>query len=127
MIFPGSNIMNKDVSIPILLDLYGKLLSNSQYEDLDSYYSHDLSLAEIADNVGKSRQGVFDSIKRAEAILTSMEDKLGFLSRINDIRNDFRLIEKIVKSLEIPQSSDFSKQTQKLKSILKITSKYKNI
>ena len=117
--------MNKDVNIPLLLDLYGMVLSNAQYEDLDSYYDQDLSLSEIADNVGKSRQGVFDSIKRAEMILTDMEGKLGFLSKMNDIRNDFNLIDEIVKSIESELFGSNSFLTQKLKDVLKITAKYK--
>lgn len=114
--------MNKEVDIPILLDLYGKILSRAQYSDLDSYYNQDLSLSEIADNVGKTRQGVFDSIKRAESTLTDTENKLGFLSKITEMRKDFSSIEKILKGSENenPRDKTF------LKDILKITEKYKN-
>jgi predicted DNA-binding protein YlxM (UPF0122 family) len=103
------------------------MLSDAQYNDLDSYYNQDLSLSEIADNVGKSRQGVFESIKRAEFILTDMESKLGFLNKANIVRNDFNLIEEIAKAAEseLFKSSDCSAQKQRLKSILKITAKYK--
>lgn len=116
--------MNKDVNIPLLLDLYGNVLSKVQYEDLDSYYNQDLSLSEIADNVGKSRQGVFESIKRAECILTDMESKLGFLSKMNEIKNDFNQIEEFVKKIEAePLDKNL---TEQLKRILKITAKHKS-
>lgn len=120
--------MNKDINIPLLLDLYGKILSNAQYDDLDLYYNQDLSLSEIADNVGKSRQAVFDSIKRAELILTDMEKKLGFLSKITTIKNDFSLIDNTVENIvnKFPEGNMFCEHIKKLKGILKITSKYKN-
>ncbi len=120
--------MNKDFNIPLLLDLYGKVLSKIQYNDIDSYYNQDLSLSEIADNVGKSRQGVFDSIRRAELILTDMEAKLGFLSKINKMKSDFNLIEEIAKKMrnEASESDMFFEQKKKLKSILKITAAYKS-
>ncbi len=111
--------MNKDVKIPILLDLYGKVLSKAQHEDLDSYYNHDLSLSEIADNVSKSRQGVFDSIKRAELILTKMESKLGFLRKIDKMKSDFKSIEKIIENIQ-----NKANKNSDLESILKITAKY---
>ena len=71
--------MNKNVDIPLLLDLYGNMLSKVQRDNLDLYYNKDLSLSEISDNIGKSRQGVFESIKKAEEILYSAEQKLKFL------------------------------------------------
>ncbi len=61
--------MAKNLDIIMLLDVYGDMLTVKQREFLDYYYNDDLSLSEIADNVGITRQGVRDSIKRAEAQL----------------------------------------------------------
>ena len=81
--------MDKEIRIPILLDLYGNLLSETQRYYLDSYYNNDLSLSEISDNVGKSRQGICESIKRAELILIDTEEKLGFLKKTESLKKDF--------------------------------------
>lgn len=68
--------MSKNLEIGILLDLYGKLLTDKQYDVLDLYYNDDLSLAEIAEQYGISRQGVHDSIKRGEELLINYESVL---------------------------------------------------
>lgn len=78
--------MPKDLSISLLLDYYGNMLTEKQREVIDFYYNDDLSLSEIAENEGISRQGVRDAIKRAEAQLTEMEDRLGFLKRSAQVR-----------------------------------------
>lgn len=65
----------------MLLDYYGELLTEKQREMFDLYYNEDLSLTEIAEHVGISRQGVRDAIMRGETILRDTEDKLGFYRR----------------------------------------------
>ena len=65
--------MAKDLEISFLLDFYGDMLTEKQREVIEFYYNEDLSLSEIADNEGITRQGVRDSIKRAEAQLLSEE------------------------------------------------------
>ena len=69
--------MAKDLSISYLLDFYGQMLTDKQREVTEFYYNDDLSLAEIADHCHITRQGVRDSIKRAEAQLREYEEKLG--------------------------------------------------
>lgn len=78
--------MPKDLSISLLLDFYGNMLTDKQREVIDFYYNDDLSLSEIAENEGITRQGVRDAIKRAEAQLTEMEDRLGFVKRTAEVR-----------------------------------------
>lgn len=68
--------MGKNLEISVLLDLYGKLLTEKQYDMLDYYYNDDLSLAEIAEQYNISRQGVHDSIKRGEELLVNYENVL---------------------------------------------------
>ena len=65
----------------LLYDFYGDVLTPRQKEFYDLYYNEDLSLAEIAENNGITRQGVRDVIVRAEAILTDLEDKTGLIKR----------------------------------------------
>ncbi len=80
--------MAKDLNICLLLDYYGDMLTQKQYEVMDFYYNEDLSLAEISEHTHITRQGVRDSIKRGEAILTDAENRLGFVARFNDLRKD---------------------------------------
>lgn len=76
----------KNLEITVLLDFYGDMLTGKQKEFLDYYYNEDLSLAEIAANVGITRQGVRDAIKRAECQLTEMEQRLGLVARFREVR-----------------------------------------
>lgn len=78
--------MAKDLQISFLLDFYGEMLTEKQREMIEFYYNEDLSLAEIADNQGITRQGVRDSIKRAEAQLLEMEERLGLARRFHEMR-----------------------------------------
>ena len=71
----------KPLEMSLLFDFYGETLTEKQRELFDLYYNEDLSLAEIAEHAGITRQGVRDSIKRAEHALREMEDKLGLVAR----------------------------------------------
>ena len=73
--------MEKKVEISILCDLYGKLLTDKQFEFVDDYYNNDLSLSEIAENNNITRQAVRDIIKKGENKLFEYEEKLGFMKR----------------------------------------------
>lgn len=66
----------KNLEISVLCDIYSALLPEKQRLALEYYYDDDLSLAEIAENVGISRQGVRDQIKHAEAQLLALENAL---------------------------------------------------
>ena len=67
----------------MLFDFYGDVLTDRQKEFYDLYYNEDLSLGEIAENYGITRQGVRDVIVRAEAVLTELEDKTGLIKRFH--------------------------------------------
>jgi len=73
--------MERKVKISILCDLYGKLLTNKQFEFLNDYYNNDLSLSEIAENNNITRQAVRDIIKKGENKLFEYEEKLEFMKR----------------------------------------------
>ena len=74
--------MAKDLKYTFLLDFYGEMLTERQRDIIDSYYNADLSLSEIAENEGMTRQGVRDSIKRAETQLLEYDQKLGLIEQI---------------------------------------------
>ena len=70
----------------MLLDFYGELLTNKQRECFDLHYNEDLSLSEIAEQLGISRQGVWDNIRRAESAMEDIEEKTGLLRRFEENR-----------------------------------------
>ena len=72
---------NQTYRMTMLFDFYGEVLTPRQKEFFDLYYNEDLSLAEIAENYGISRQGVRDVIVRAAAIMSDLEDKTGLMMR----------------------------------------------
>ena len=90
--------MAKNLEISTLLDYYGMLLTDKQRETVEYYYDDDLSLGEIAENTGISRQGVRDSIKRSETILLEAEEKLGLIKKSEMLKNS---LEKIRKDIDV--------------------------
>lgn len=84
----------KDLSITLLFDYYGDVLSNKQREIFDSYYNADLSLSEIAENTGITRQGVRDFIKRTEQQLIDLENKLNFCKKCEALKEQSKKIDQ---------------------------------
>lgn len=66
---------------------------------MDQYYNFDLSMQEIAENVGISKQGVHDFIKRSEHTLNSTEDKLKLLERQNNMQVDLKKLYKQIDDI----------------------------
>ncbi len=86
----------------MLLDFYGDLLTEKQRECFDLHYNEDLSLAEIAEQCGISRQGVWDNIKRAEQALNDIEEKTGLVARFSETQESLEKISAgLVKLREI--------------------------
>ncbi len=77
--------MEKNLRYSALLSTYGALLTEKQLSTMEYYYDEDLSLGEIAENTGISRQGVRDFIKRAEEMLDFYEEKLGLQEKMKCI------------------------------------------
>ncbi len=71
----------KHFTFSLLLDVYGPLLTEKQRETLDLYVNEDLSLSEIAENTGVSRQAAQDAIKKAQQRLREWEKALGYLEK----------------------------------------------
>jgi len=82
-------VKGKPIEMIVLFDFYGAVLTATQREFFDLYYNQDLSLGEIAENEGITRQGVRDAIRRAELSLSEMEEKLGLFRRYGNL--DFKL------------------------------------
>lgn len=77
--------IQRKLNVIRLFDCYGKLLTDNQQDQIRSYYLLDMSLAEIAEETGVSRQAVRDGIKRAESALFDFEHKVGFLAYMDEV------------------------------------------
>ena len=87
--------------IVILLDIYGELLANAQRDALDMRYNDDLSLAEIAEEMGGvSRQSVAYSIRKGEQKLVELEKKLGFLERLRELSGEVDQARDLVEDMK---------------------------
>ena len=72
----------------MLFDFYGDLLTKKQHEYYDLYHNEDLSLSEIAESAGISKQGVYDIISRAEKTLAETEKKTGIIQKWRETRTE---------------------------------------
>ena len=90
---------NQTYRMTMLFDFYGDILTPRQRELFDLYYNEDLSLAEIAENCGISRQGVWDIIKRAEDTLRKTEEKTGLVHRFRETQASLAEIEASLRQL----------------------------
>ncbi len=103
--------MEKKVEVSLLLDFYKGLLTERQSEMMELYYNEDLSLSEIAENTGITRQGVRDALVKAEKVLLDAEDKLGLCDRIRKLEARLKTIHILVKkwdSMDAQVVSDLS-------------------
>ena len=80
-------MFEKNMNISFLLDFYGDVLGEKQRAVLELYYNEDLSLSEIAESEGMTRQGVRHIVKKAEQELIFLEDKLGLANHFVKIRS----------------------------------------
>ena len=78
--------MKDDLEFLRLLDLYSPLLTKTQREITDLYFNYDLSLAEIAEQKGVSRQSVSDCLNKSRKQLESYEEKLGFARTLQEMQ-----------------------------------------
>jgi uncharacterized protein len=106
LFFIGEGIAVTDGTLmrAMLFDFYGELLTDKQREYFDLHYNEDLSLSEIADEAGISRQGVWDIIRRAEDAMADMEEKTGLIRRFTEQAEIVAEIEDELSALR--ESSD---------------------
>ena len=97
--------MEKNVKISMLCQMYGKLLTEKQYIFLEDYYNNDLSLSEIAENAGITRQAVRENKKKGENKLFELEEKLGFMKKMFSQEEKIAVILSEISQIE-EKSSD---------------------
>ena len=87
------------IDLVLLYDYYGDLLTDRQKECFELRYYQDLSLGEIASELGISRQGVHDNLSRTEALLRNMEAKTGCVGRDLACRRAAKTIQTAANAL----------------------------
>ena len=92
--------MAKDLENTILFDVYGSLLTEKQRETLEFYYNDDLSLGEISEETGITRQGVMNCIKTSEARLAELEEQMGLVGKFRALKASVERLEGAVSDIK---------------------------
>ncbi len=99
-------MMEKLLHLSDLFDLYGALLTEKQQKCLELHLFEDFSLSEIGEELGISRQAVYDIIHRSEQAMEAYETKLGLAARYKTERAELSRIYEAVKALRTLENSD---------------------
>lgn len=91
--------MDRVIELGILLDFYGAVLTEHQYSLVDAYANENLSLGEIAEREGISRQGVRDGIVRAERQLRDLEERLALIRRNEQLLSRLDMAENAISAM----------------------------
>ena len=102
------------LQMTLLYDYYGELLTDRQRMFFDLRHNQDLSLAEIAQELNVSRQGVHDNLSRAEALLMNMEEKTGCVLRDLQCRKAAHEIMTMAEALAKHDDEDVSLLARKI-------------
>ncbi len=98
--------MEKNLEVSTLLDFYADLLTENQRQALSLYYNEDFSLAEIAENQGITRQGVRDTVQKAQIQLFELEKKLHLAQRFKDVEEEAQMILENVEKILLANDLD---------------------
>lgn len=112
--------MEKIVKQTLLYDFYGNLLTNHQKNIYELYYLHDLSLGEISEQEGISRQGIYDLLKRCTKSLNEYEKKLQLVKKYEINKRQVDKIDRIINEILSNSSniSDIIKKVENIKVII---------
>ena len=108
------------LEMALLFDFYGGMLTDKQRDCFDMRYNQDLSLGEIAESLGVSRQAVNDNLTRTEATLRRMEENIGCIKRHNRNREALRQIMEAAAVLDASSDPTVLEQLQRIRSALQI-------
>lgn len=96
-------MFEKNLEMSLLLDFYGQILTERKSTVMNLYYNEDYSLSEIADELGISRQGVRDLIKKSETELLLLEKSLGLAKRFENLRDLCDNVENTFKGTDLTE------------------------
>lgn len=99
------NKLEERVRLSMLYDFYGALLKENQRRMYEAYILEDYSITEIAEEMGITRQGVHDAVKRATKQLGEYEERLGLVQRFERQRGQVRQLQEYLKEMEISQET----------------------
>ena len=115
-------IMNSKPDISLLYDFYAELLNDSQRRVVELYVNEDLSLSEVAEILHISRQGVRDSLGRAERKLRDYEQKLGLLRDYHQRLERDDAIRGLINKIKHTESGDITPLLDQIEALLQLNS-----
>ena len=87
--------------IGMLLDFYGSLLTDNTREVMDMHFNRDMSLGEISESLGISRQGAHSFVNRGRELLYEYESKLGMLAKFRKVKGELELLQSDIDELDV--------------------------
>lgn len=106
--------MKDFVGQALLYDFYGELLNDHQKQVYEDFILNDLSLSEIAEEKGISRQGVHDLVKRCTKTLEGYEEKLHLVEKFINTKNKINKINDLTRQFELTKKFELVEQIQKI-------------
>ncbi|NLL72847.1 MAG: YlxM family DNA-binding protein [Clostridiales bacterium] len=103
----GDTKLDEFVRLSVLYDFYGELLNDRKKQIFEDYFLNDFSLSEIANELGISRQGVHDIVKRTSKELWDYEERLSLVKKFTEVKEKVGNIKKYCN--EVKKSLDFTK------------------
>ena len=113
-------MFEKNLHTTVLFDIYGDMLTSQQQAVIDMYYNQDLSLAEISEQIGITRQGVQYTLKHGEDALWHMEQVLGLAAQSIRTKQLANELETQIRSLPLPPQAE-DKRSDLLELIQKLS------
>lgn len=110
--------MSKDLGNTLLFDIYSPLLTEKQRETLDLYYNDDLSLGEISEISGITRQGVMNCIKKAQARLEELEEQFRLAETFTLLSKNVYELSELLSGEELKKKDDIFSKLDTIKKLL---------
>lgn len=107
-------MFEKNLGIGYLLDFYGDILPERRRDIMELYYNDDLSLSEIAEQMGITRQAVRETVKKTEADLLFYEEKLGLLRRFTEAQTHANRAIALCEEAGEPVSDELRREIYRL-------------
>lgn len=99
--------LKEKVELSLLFDFYGELLKNHNKHIFEDYILNDLSLSEIAEEQGISRQGVYDIVKRCGIQLKDCEEKLNLVKKFEETKERVNRIKELSEQMKLSREQNY--------------------